>query len=67
MPSRGAPGMRRSRPWRRVPSSRWAANQTQSMLHQSRTPHEWSRWPGAWTASVSPSIAIVPLTRQGIS
>ena len=45
-----------------------AADQTQSMLHQSRTPHEWSRWPGARrSASVSPSIAIVPLTRHGIS
>ena len=31
--------------WNRVPSSSRPAVQLQPKVHQSRTPHEWSRWP----------------------
>ena len=39
------PGRRNSTPWKRVPSSRWPADHIHSADHQSRVPHEWSRWP----------------------
>ena len=39
------PGIRMSAKWTLVPSSNRAAAQHQPNAHQSRTPHEWSRWP----------------------
>ena len=53
--------------WIRVPSVRWNADHIQSLAHQSRVPHEWSRWPGPDTAISTPSMTTVPSTRQGIS
>ena len=68
MPMCGKPGMRMSTACTWVPSSRCSALHTQSMLHQSRTPQEWSRWPGtASKAWLLPSTVTVPVTAQGIS
>ena len=53
--------------WMRVPSSSRNAVQHQAVAHQSRTPQEWSRWPGPSSSMRSSPTRISPWTRQGTS
>src|SRR3546814_20081341 len=53
--------------WKRVPSSRAPAVQTQPRLHQSRSPQLWSRWPIPSKSIRSSPTRISPCTWQGIS
>ena len=62
-----ASGTRMSEAWKRVPSSRRPAVHTQPNCHQSRTPHEWSRWPWPSNSMRSAPSRISPCTRHGIS
>ena len=53
--------------WTNEPSSKWPDVQFHGNCHQSRTPHEWSRWPAQSTGIVSSPIVTVPVTHDEIS
>ena len=49
------------------PSAKCPDVQFHGNSHQSRTPHEWSRWPAQSTTIVSSPIVTVPVTHDEIS
>ncbi len=65
--NRSRPGMIERAACRNEPSSKWPDVQFHGNCHQSRTPHEWSRWPAQSTAIVSSPTVTVPVTHDEIS
>ena len=53
--------------WTNEPSAKWPDVQFHGNSHQSRTPHEWSRWPAQSTVIVSSPMVTVPVTHDEIS